>query len=127
MPERETGAIVVVDDNDSMRRACERMLNAAGFHAVTFASAESLLESNAAQSAACLVVDIRLPGLSGFELFRELARISVRRLPVIFITGHDEPAARNQANALGAFAYMPKPFPGRTLVEAVVRAVGRAK
>jgi FixJ family two-component response regulator len=127
MPEPETGAIVVVDDNDSMRRACQRILSAAGLHAVTFPSAETLLESDVAERAACLVVDIHLPGLSGFELFRELVRIDARQLPVIFITGYDEPAARNQAKALRAAAYVPKPFAGRTLVEAVVRAIGRAK
>lgn len=126
MPEQEKGAIVVVDDDDGMRRAAERVLNAAGFRAVTFASAEILLESDAADGAACLVLDIHLPGLSGFELRRELVRTGSTQPPVIFITGHDEPAAREQAEALGAAAYLPKPFAGRALVAAVSRAVGRA-
>jgi FixJ family two-component response regulator len=124
MPEQEKGAIVVVDDDDGMRGAFERVLNAAGFRAVTFASAETLLQCDAADRAACLVLDIHLPGRSGFELRRELVRTAARQPPVIFVTGHDEPAARAQAVALGAAAYLRKPFAGRTLVEAVARAVG---
>jgi FixJ family two-component response regulator len=129
MPDQEKGSIVVVDDDDGMRLAFERVLNAAGFRAVTFASAEILLQCNAADRAACLVLDIHLPGLSGFELRRELVRTGAKQPPVIFITGHDDPGARDQAEALGAAAYLPKPFAGRTLVEAVVRAIrgaGRA-
>jgi FixJ family two-component response regulator len=120
----KTGAIVVVDDDDGLRLAFERVLNAAGFRAQTFASAESLLESDAADWATCLVLDVHLPGLSGFELRRELVRSGSPQPPVIFITGHDEPAAREQAEALGASAYLPKPFAGRALVDAVARAVG---
>lgn len=121
------GTIVVVDDDDGARQAFERVLSAAGFHALAFASAESLLQSSAARSAACLVLDIHLPGLSGFELRRELARSGARQPPVIFITGQDEPAARGEAEALGAFAFLPKPFAGRALVDAVARAVGEAR
>jgi FixJ family two-component response regulator len=123
MPE-ETGAVVVVEDDESSRQAFERVLNAAGFRARAFPSAETLLAAGAASGAACLVLDIHLPGLSGFELRRELARTGRRLPPVIFITGHDNPAARRQAAALSAAAYLPKPFAGRTLVETVARAVG---
>ncbi len=126
MSEQEKGAIVVVDDDDGLRQALGRVLDAAGFQAETFASAETLLESDAAARAACLVFDIHLPGLSGFELRRELVRTGAAQPPVIFITGHDEPAAREQAEALGAAAYLPKPFAGRALVDAVARAVGGA-
>jgi FixJ family two-component response regulator len=126
MPDQETGAIVVVEDDDGMRRAFERVLSAAGFHAVTFASAETLLHCHAADGAACIVLDIHLPGLSGFELRRELVRTSSGHPPVIFITGHDDRSAREQAAALGAAAFLPKPFAGRVLVEAVTRALGEA-
>lgn len=120
------GAIVVVEDDDSSRQAYERVLCAAGFRAEAFASAETLLESGAVSRAACLVLDIHLPGLSGFELRRELARAGRVQPPVIFITGHDHAAARAQAEALGAAAYLTKPFAGRALVAAVARAVGAA-
>ena len=122
-PEPMQGDIVVVDDDDGARQAFERVLNAAGFRTLAFPSAETLLQSNAAAGAACLVFDIHLPGLSGFELRRELARRGAQP-PVIFVTGHDEPAARDQAEALGASAYLPKPFAGRALVAAVTLAVG---
>jgi FixJ family two-component response regulator len=118
------GDIVVVDDDDGARRAFERVLNAAGFRTLAFPSAETLLQSDGAAGAACLVLDVHLPGLSGFELRRELARSGARQPPVIFVTGHDEPAARDQAEALGAAAYLPKPFAGRALVAAVALAVG---
>jgi len=125
MPDQVKEAIVVVDDDDGTRQALERVLNAAGFRAETFPSAETLIQSDAADRAACLVVDVHLPGLSGFELRRELVRTGGSQPPVIFITGHDEPAARAQAEALGAAAYLSKPFAGRALVAAVARAVGR--
>jgi FixJ family two-component response regulator len=123
MPERAKGMIVVVDDDDGMRRAAEVVLNAAGFTVVTFSSAETLLESDAADRAACLVFDIHLPGLSGFELYGKLSRACSAPAPAIFITGRDEPATRDEAEALGAAAYLAKPFDSRTLVEAVSRAV----
>jgi FixJ family two-component response regulator len=126
MRDRDMGAIVVVEDDDGVRRAFERVLNAAGFRAVTFESAETLLQCDAADRAACLVLDVHLPGRSGFELRRELVRTGSSQPPVIFVTGHDDRSARDQAAALGAAAFLPKPFAGRTLVEAVARAVGRA-
>ena len=88
MPERETGAIVVVDDrqHETGRRADAEC---GGISCRDLRLGREPARVHAAQSAGCLVVDIRLPGLSGFELFRELARISVKRLPVIFMTGHD--------------------------------------
>lgn len=122
MPE-DVDAIVIVEDDDSSRRAYERVLKAAGFQAKVFDSAETLLEGGAAADAACLVFDVRLPGLSGFELRRELVRTGSTRAPVIFITAHDEPAVRAQAQAFGAVAYLPKPFAGRALVDAVTRAL----
>jgi len=124
MPGQDKGAIVVVDDDDGLRQALGRVLSAAGFRAETFASAEVLLECEGAHGAACLVLDVHLPGRSGFELRRELVRTGGAQPPVIFITGHDDPAARAQAEALGAAGYLPKPFAGRTLVAAVARAVG---
>lgn len=124
MPELTGAKVVIVEDDDSSRQAFERMLAAAGFRVETFATAEMLLESEAAFPAACLVLDIHLPGISGFELRRALVRTGRKQPPVIFITGHDNPAARTQAEALGAAAFLPKPFAGRTLVATVAHAVG---
>ena len=101
----------------------ERVLNAGGFRALTFSSAEELLQAGTAASAACLVLDIHLPGLSGFELSRQLARAGARQ-PIIFMTAHDAPAARAEAVRLGASAYLAKPFQGRALLAAVTGAIG---
>jgi FixJ family two-component response regulator len=123
MPQLTGVKVVIVEDDDSSRQAFERMLNAAGFRVESFATAEMLLASEAAASAACLVLDIHLPGMSGIELRHKLGRAGGKQPAVIFITAHDNPAARAQAAALGAAAFLPKPFGGRTLVETVARAV----
>jgi FixJ family two-component response regulator len=117
--------LLVVEDDDGMRHAIERLLDAAGFRVASFSSAEELLSESTASSAACLIFDVHLPGLSGFELRRVLARTGSTP-PVIFITADDTPAAREEAGRLRAAAYLPKPFQGRELVAAVSRAVAPA-
>ena len=113
--------IVVVEDDSGMKKAIERLLRAAGFHPVSFASAEKLLQAKAVDSAACLVLDIHLPGFSGLELARLLATLG-RGKPVIFITGQDEGPLRDEAQRLGC-AYFRKPFEGKALLEAIRRAI----
>ena len=117
--------IVVVEDDFSMRVAVERVLVAAGFHPLTFASTEALLATDAAATARCLVLDIHLPGLSGLELQQQLAGAG-NAAPVIFITAHDDARTRDRAEALGAVAYLTKPFEGKVFIEAVRRALERA-
>ena len=120
----EPPRIVVVDDDASMRQAIERILRMGGLEAVLFASAEAALEAGAAESADCFVLDIRLPGMSGFELYQRLAL--TKEAPAIFITAHDGPAVREEAERLGgAGSYLPKPFAGAALLDAVARALGR--
>ena len=114
-------SIVLVEDDAGMSKAIERLLRAAGFQPVSFASAEELLQTEAADSAACLVLDIHLPGLSGLELGRLLIG-SGRTKPIIFITGQDEPSLRDEARRLGS-AYFRKPFEGKALLEAIRAAV----
>ena len=115
--------VVVVENDDGMRRALERMLEVSGFATETFESAEALLAAGAASRARCLVLDIQLSGMSGFDLHRRLQDAGAPP-PVIFITGHDNAAVRAQAEALGAIAYLPKPFPPEVLVDAVSRGGG---
>jgi DNA-binding response OmpR family regulator len=118
----EPPRIVVVEDDASMSQAIERVLQAGGFTAVLFASAEEALEAGV--TADCLVLDIHLPGMSGFELYRQLAP-SGKEIPVIFITARDEPAVREAAESLGgAGSYLPKPFFGRDLLGAITGALG---
>jgi DNA-binding response OmpR family regulator len=115
--------IVVVEDDASMSQAIERVLQAGGFEAVAFASAEAALAAGAAGAADGLVLDVNLLGMSGFELYRRLA-LSGEALPTIFITARDEQAVRDEAEKLGgAGSYLPKPFSGRDLLDAITRAL----
>lgn len=124
MYEAKQATIAVVDDDAQMSQAIERLLNAAGFHVAAFRSAEDLLGDDATVTADCFVLDIQLPGISGFELQR---RIALRRAgaPVIFITGHEDPSFRGRAQAAGAVALFTKPFQGQALLAAAARALGR--
>ena len=105
-----------------MIHAIARILSVGGMRAELFLSAEDLLATETAQLADCLVVDIRLPGTSGFGLIRELLNRGVVR-PVIFITSQDEQAVRDEAQALGARGFLSKPFGGRKLLESIRAAV----
>src|SRR5262245_52626955 len=121
----ESPTIVVVEDDAGMGQAIERVLQAGGFKPVLFASAEAALEAaleaGAAEAADALVLDIHLPGITGLELYRRLV-LSGKAIPVIFITARDEPATRSEAESLGgAGSYLPKPFSGHDLIEAVTR------
>ena len=106
-----------------MRQAIERLLAAAGHATVAFESAEALLAADVAPGAACFVLDVRLPGISGFELHAQLRENGIER-PVIFVTAHDEATSRDAATRAGAMAFLPKPFAGRSLLDAVTRALG---
>ncbi len=114
--------IVVVEDDSGLRKALGRVLSVAGFRIRTFADAEQLLKASAAHTAACLVLDVHLPMLSGFELYERLLAESGVRPPAVFISAHDEPDARHQARSAGA-AYLAKPFVGQQLLAAVNRAM----
>jgi FixJ family two-component response regulator len=113
-------SIAIVEDDSGMREALTRMLKTAGFEARGYCSAEAFLEENV--SVACLVADIHLPGVSGLELQRRLVEAG-RARPVVFITAHDTPAVRREAEALHAVAFLTKPFEGRLLLGAVQRAI----
>ena len=97
-----------------MTLALESVLKAAGFDAAMFSSAEALLEAEVAGDAACLVIDVHLPGMTGFELYEKLTAAN-RKCSVIFMTGYDEPSARAQSLEAGAGAYLVKPFAGKRL------------
>jgi FixJ family two-component response regulator len=118
----EIPTILVVEEDASMSQAIERILRAGDFEVVLFASAEAALEANVTTTADCLVLDIRLPGISGFELYQRLAQCG-SAAPVIFITAHDEPRVREEAERLGARSFLSKPFPGRLLLDAVTQAL----
>ena len=110
--------VVVVEDDVEMNQAIVRLLKAASFYPVTYPSAEVLLEDGAEPGAGCMVFDVNLPGIGGFELRERLAARGVIP-PVIFITAFDAPAVRTRAEKVGAVAYLRKPFEARSLIEAV--------
>jgi FixJ family two-component response regulator len=110
--------IAIVEDDASFRRALERLLRASGFDAHTFASAEEFLGSTAPESHACLILNIQLPGMSGFELVDHLTT-SVPPPPAIFITARDADSLRERASRIPNSAYLSKPFPGEVLLKAV--------
>jgi len=118
----EAHIVVIVEDDASVRQATERLFRAAGYATAAFASAEALLAASQADHAACLVIDIFLPGLSGFELQARLAALGID-VPVIFVSGNDEPHVREQAERAGAFAYLAKPWTGSMLLAVVARAL----
>jgi FixJ family two-component response regulator len=118
----ESPLIAIVDDDESVRDALTSLLHAVGWQAEAFASAEAFLQSGQAHTTACLLLDVRLPGLSGLELQRQL-RSSQARLPLIFLTAHGTEALRAQTLQAGAVAFFAKPFSDTALLEAIHTAL----
>ena len=118
MTETGTALIAIVDDDRSIRRALERLLKSAGLRAKSFDSAEDYLDESDHNGICCLILDIGLPGMSGFELHRRLAA-EPNRLPVVFISARDEPEVENKATQAGAIAFLRKPFEDDALLHAV--------
>ncbi|MEJ8825111.1 response regulator [Variovorax humicola] len=116
-----SGAVLVVDDDDSMRHAIERLLHAVGLGTRAYPSAEALLAESLVEGVACIVSDFQLPAMSGLELLAEL-RARGNRTPVIVVTAHDTPALRREAIRRGASAYLAKPFRGSDLLAAIKAA-----
>jgi FixJ family two-component response regulator len=114
--------VLVIDDDESMREAIERLLGAAGFEPVAYASAEAVLASGAGSEAVCVICDLKLPAMSGLELLAEL-RARGQRQPLILITAYDEPGLGEDAIRRGAAAYLVKPFRGTALLAAVRAAI----
>jgi FixJ family two-component response regulator len=114
--------VIVVDDNASILKSVARQLACHGIGSRTFASAEALLASDSVQTATCLLLDIHLRGISGLELQRRLAA-SGSKCPVIFMTGTDDEATRNEAMDAGCIAYLRKPFAWHVLRDAIGKAV----
>ena len=115
--------VYVVDDDESVRRAIERLLRAEGYRVETFSSGNEFLRRPAHDEIACVVLDVRMPGLSGFEVLECLsARGAV--LPVILITGHGELPMATRAMKIGCVAFLAKPFEDVALLTAVQDALG---
>lgn len=116
--------IYIVDDDESIRRAMQRLFRSVGMDAQVFASAQEFLDSEHRNRNACMIVDIKMPGMSGLEL-QEVLLASGSQLPVIFITGFDSPETRDQAKKAGAAGYFRKPIDDQALLDSIQWALTR--
>jgi FixJ family two-component response regulator len=114
--------IVIVDDDESVRKALCRLLRSVGNNVQGFATAEEFLQGSLQPEPDCLVLDVHLPGLSGLEL-QERLNAGNRRIPVVFITAYEDEAACQLAMQQGAMAFLHKPFEERSLLEAIGKAL----
>jgi FixJ family two-component response regulator len=114
------GLVLVVEDNEGMREAIDKLLDAAGFSAIAYSSAEDLVTDGRVDEAVCVISDVRLPATSGFDLLTQLHARGAG-LPVILISAKDTTAKRTKAMSSGAAAYLAKPFPGTELIAAIER------
>ena len=115
--------IAVLDDEPQFCRALARLLKTHGFEVMTFACGEALLAACASRLPDCLLLDLHMPGLNGFDV---LERVAVRRLPVIVITGHDQPGNAERVRTLGALAYFLKPVNESQLLAALRNAIANS-
>ncbi|MBO0720461.1 MAG: response regulator [Blastocatellia bacterium] len=114
--------ISIVDDDASVRKSLQRLIRSVGYGVKVFASAEEYLKSEHLRHTNCLILDVRMPGMNGIELWRELVADG-REIPVIFITAHGNKAARSQALNDGAVDYLFKPFSEESLLKAIQTAL----
>ena len=125
VPERvrtDQAIVYVVDDEPSIRNSTKELLESVGLRVQTFATAQDFLGSERPEVPGCLVLDVRLPGLSGLDLQRELARMS-NPVPIIFITGHGDIPMTVKAMKAGAVDFLAKPFRHQDLLDAIAHAL----
>src|ERR1700704_4676977 len=117
--------VMIVDDDDSIRKAVRRLMKSFGFAVETFASAEEFLDSDWLERTSCLILDVHMPGMNGLELQKRLIA-SGSVIPIIFITAFANDGARAQAMRAGAVAYFVKPFDDEELLNCIRAALQRA-
>jgi FixJ family two-component response regulator len=121
---RERAVVFVIDDDASMRSALENLVSSVGLDARSFASAQEFLSAPRSDLPACLVLDVRLPGISGLALQEELTRSGIP-LPIVFITGHGDVPMTVRAMKAGAVEFLTKPFDEQALLDAIHAAIER--
>jgi len=126
MGECETQMVSIVDDDESLRRSLKNLLGSVGFRVETFASAEAFLQSIHQEQTGCLVLDLRMPGMNGFDLLRHLSGTG-SRIPTVILTAHGDDDARQRSLQAGAVAFLTKPFDGNALRDAVRTALGQGR
>jgi FixJ family two-component response regulator len=125
MSRAETPVVAIVDDDESLRRSVRNLLASVGYRVETFISAESFLQSAQRDHTGCLVVDLRMGGMSGIDLLTHLAAVGAR-IPAIILTAHGDDEMRRRSLAAGAVAFLGKPFHGDALLDAVKRTMDPA-
>ena len=114
--------VSIVDDDESLRRSVRNLLTSVGLRVETFASAEAFLQSAHRDDTGCVVLDLRMPGMSGLDLLLHLSTTG-SQIPVVVLTAHSDDEARRRTLHAGAFAFLGKPFHGEALLDAVRRAL----
>jgi FixJ family two-component response regulator len=122
----EQGIVFIIDDDPSVRAALEDLLGSIGLNVQSFGTVQEFLDSKRPDAAGCIVLDVRLPGTSGLEFQRLLARSEIN-LPIIFISGHSDIAISVQAMKLGAIEFLTKPLREQELVDAVQFGIARQR
>jgi FixJ family two-component response regulator len=124
-PRLDKGLVSIVDDDVSVRQSTRRLISSFGFRAQAFGSAEEFLESGQAARTACLILDVRMPGMDGLELQRRL-NDSGLRLPIVFLTGRASEEEERRALRAGAVAFLRKPVSRDALLRVVQRVFERS-
>jgi FixJ family two-component response regulator len=114
--------ISIVDDDDAVRNSLDDLIRSIGFGTQGFSSADAFLSSNQARDTACLILDVRMPGMNGIDLQRQIVAANWR-IPIIFITSHADDDARARALKAGAVAFLYKPFREEELLNALHAAL----
>jgi FixJ family two-component response regulator len=120
--DRKNKLVAIVDDDDSVRVALEGLLESVGMSARAFESAEAFITSGQHRQTACLIADIRMPGMSGLDLQKKL-NAEGYRIPIVFITAHGDAKMRMQALRAGAVEFLAKPFDDEALLGSVRAAI----
>ena len=116
--------VYVIDDDAGIREGIKNLIGSVGMHVQTFASAPEFMSCNRPDAPACLVLDVRMPGLSGLDLQRELTLAGIR-IPIIFITGHGDIPMSVRAMKAGAVEFLTKPFREQDLLDAIAQGIAR--
>ena len=119
---KKASVVYVIDDDESVRSALERLLRSADLHAETFSSADEFLNSPKQKNIPCILIDIQMPGSTGFDLQQKLTAFDMR-IPVIVISASDDAQIRERARELGAVAFFRKPVDDQALLDAIWWAI----
>ena len=122
--ESKAALIGIVDDDSGVRESISSLIRSAGFRAALFSSAEDFLDSEEREHADCLILDVRMPGITGLDLQTRLAE-TAWRLPIIFATGYDDEDSQRKALRSGAVAFLHKPFADEALFAAIQVALSQ--